>query len=134
MKIKYFILSQGRGCSYTYCTKFLRCSTCSQDPACGWCDSLHQCVPGTSFGPYAEQCPDWFYYTCYTVGSVNHCSNEILVIDDLSFVSCVVPTAKSSSKTCELQVTSKMYVLWFNYILGSNFILLCFWVWLCMVM
>ena len=24
---------------------------------------------------------------------------------------------------------STMYLLWFNFILGSNFIFLCFWVW-----
>ena len=73
------LLSQGRGCTYSYCTKYQRCSTCSQESACGWCDSLQQCLPGTSVGPYAKQCPDWFYYTCYTVGSVNHCSDKIQV-------------------------------------------------------
>ena len=79
MLTKHFVLSQGRGCSYSYCTKFRRCSTCSQDSACGWCDSSQQCMPGTSVGPYANQCPDWFYYTCYTIGSVNYCSNKIQV-------------------------------------------------------
>ena len=28
----------------------------------------------------------------------------------------------------------KLYVLWFNFILGLNFIFFCFWVWLCMIM
>ncbi|XP_078343101.1 uncharacterized protein LOC144628871 isoform X1 [Oculina patagonica] len=71
----------GRGCTYSYCTKYHRCSTCSRESACGWCDSSQQCMPGTSVGPYAKQCPDWFYYTCYTVGSVNHCSNKIQRVD-----------------------------------------------------
>ena len=77
--LKLPLFPQGRGCTYSYCTKFQRCSTCSQDAACGWCDSLQQCVPGTATGPYAGECPDWFYYTCYTIGSDNHCSNKIQV-------------------------------------------------------
>ena len=30
--------------------------------------------------------------------------------------------------------SATMYVLWFNFILGLNFIFFCFWVWLCMIM
>ena len=46
---------------------------------CGWCDSAQRCMPGNAFGSSSEQCPDWFYYNCYTIGSVNHCSNQIQV-------------------------------------------------------
>ena len=30
--------------------------------------------------------------------------------------------------------SATMYVLWFNFILGLNFLFFCFWVWLCMIM
>jgi hypothetical protein len=70
---------QGRGCTYSYCGKYERCSTCATDPNCGWCDELQQCLPGNYSRPHQRSCPDWFYYNCYTVGGVNHCSNNIQV-------------------------------------------------------
>ncbi|PFX25774.1 Tenascin-X [Stylophora pistillata] len=90
----------GRACSYSYCARFQRCSTCSQDPACGWCDSAQQCMPGTALGPYAQQCPDWFWYTCYTVGSVNHCSSKIQRVGCIAR-QCNATQETTSSVSCQ---------------------------------
>lgn len=73
---------QGRACTYSYCSKFRNCSTCVSDQFCGWCDKMQQCMPGDYSRPYKKSCPDWFYYNCYTVGSENHCSDDILVRTD----------------------------------------------------
>ena len=49
------------------------------DPFCGWCDSSRSCVGGFADGPPKLNCPDWFYYHCYTVGNENPCSSNIFV-------------------------------------------------------
>ncbi|XP_068732633.1 uncharacterized protein [Montipora capricornis] len=91
----------GRGCTYSYCTKFHRCSTCSRgDSVCGWCDSLKKCMPGTPKGPYSYNCPDWFYYHCYTVGSSSRCSHTIQRVDCANR-QCNLAQDTSDKETCQ---------------------------------
>lgn len=70
---------QGRGCTYSYCGKYESCDDCVKDPYCGWCDSMQSCLGGFGDGPPGVNCPDWFFYHCYTVGNELHCSNNIQV-------------------------------------------------------
>ena len=72
-------LLQGFGCTYSYCGKYESCTDCVTDPFCGWCDSSRSCVGGFADGPPKVNCPDWFYYHCYTVGNKNPCSSNIFV-------------------------------------------------------
>lgn len=74
----WFVL-QGRGCTYSYCGKYESCADCVQDPFCGWCDRSRSCLGGFPKGPPKRNCPDWFFYHCYTVGDNRHCSNNIQV-------------------------------------------------------
>ena len=74
-----WVFIQGRGCTYSYCGKYESCTDCVQDPFCGWCDSSRSCLGGFPKGPPKRNCPDWFFYHCYTVGDNRHCSNNIQV-------------------------------------------------------
>ena len=69
---------QGRGCTYSFCGKYESCADCVTDPSCGWCDSLRSCLGGVAEGPPKIECPDWFYYHCYTVED-GECSWQIMV-------------------------------------------------------
>ena len=83
------------------------------DPFCGWCDSLRSCVGGFAEGPPKFNCPDWFYYHCYTVGNENPCSSNI-------FVSSLTKSgniAKSEFIFCKYR---KYLFNYFVYISGSS--------------
>ena len=72
------ILLQGLGCTYSFCGKYESCADCVTDPSCGWCDSSRSCLGGVAEGPPKIECPDWFYYYCYTVED-GECSRDIMV-------------------------------------------------------
>jgi len=46
------------------CTLQSDCTSCIQDPHCGWCDRVQKCVPGNSTGPIFGHCKSWNFYTC----------------------------------------------------------------------
>ena len=85
-----WVFIQGRGCTYSYCGKYESCADCVQDPFCGWCDSSRSCLGGFPKGPPKRNCPDWFFYHCYTVGDNRHCSNNIQVKKN----KCLISSAK----------------------------------------
>ena len=58
------VLCASSGALAQTCRAATSCSECLANPACGWCASYQDCVPGSAIGPNVGTCADWDFYKC----------------------------------------------------------------------